>query len=294
MVFQSYALFPHLNVYENVAFGLKEQRRPKDKIEAAVKSALELVQLSGLEQRRARQLSGGQQQRVALARAIVLEPVVLLLDEPLGALDLKLRRRMQLELKKIQKQLKITFLYVTHDQEEALTMSDRIAVMRKGAIEQVGPPEEIYNRPANRYVANFVGEANILEGKVVDEGHKQVTLEVPGLGKVYGSCRSPVPPSTMASLIIRPERVDLAPADGSAKSFPEDRTCLTGLVSDIFFVGMYQKLVVQVASDLEIISVHPNRAETATIQVGDEVVIWWAAENAWVVTETSPVESGSE
>jgi spermidine/putrescine transport system ATP-binding protein len=165
-VFQHYALFPHMTVAENVGFGLKMKGRKRSEIETRMSEALELVRLSGYEQRRPRQLSGGQQQRVALARALINHPAVLLLDEPLGALDLKLRKEMQTELKRLQKSVGITFIYVTHDQEEALTMSDRIAVMNGGQVEQVGLPEEIYERPQSRFVADFIGETNFIEGLV--------------------------------------------------------------------------------------------------------------------------------
>ncbi|MBO5291920.1 MAG: ABC transporter ATP-binding protein [Lachnospiraceae bacterium] len=176
-IFQNYALFPHMNVEDNVGYGLKIERRPKSEIRREVEEALRLVQLEGFEKRRVTELSGGQKQRVAIARAIVKKPHVLLLDEPLGALDLQLRRQMQLELKRIQKQLGVTFIYITHDQEEAINMSDRIVVMRDGRFEQIGTPEEIYDRPESAYVAKFVGNANILSG-VVDhiEEDKAVIL----------------------------------------------------------------------------------------------------------------------
>ncbi len=165
MIFQNYALFPHMNVFKNIAYGLKIRGIPKKEIARQVAHALEMVRLEGYENRKPSELSGGQKQRVAIARAIVNNPKVLLLDEPLGALDLQLRRQMQEELKRLQKTLKMTFLYITHDQEEALNLSDRIAVMRDGRLEQVGTPDEIYNRPKNRYVARFVGEANIIESQ---------------------------------------------------------------------------------------------------------------------------------
>jgi spermidine/putrescine transport system ATP-binding protein len=178
-VFQHYALFPHMTVFENVAFGLEMKRLPREEIRRRVAEALRLVRLTGLENRYPRQLSGGQQQRVALARALVNRPAVLLLDEPLGALDLKLRKEMQLELKNLQHQVGITFIYVTHDQEEAMTMSDRIAVMNQGRVLQVGTPVEIYERPATRFVADFIGETNFLEGRLVafEEGYARVEVE---------------------------------------------------------------------------------------------------------------------
>ncbi len=168
-VFQKYALFPHMNVYENIAFGLKLKKMPKDVIDQKVKEMLKLVALEGYENRDIEALSGGQQQRVAIARALVNEPKVLLLDEPLGALDMKLRKGMQIELKRIQQKLGITFIFVTHDQEEALTMSDTIVVMNKGVIQQMGSPEDIYNEPANAFVADFIGESNILDGIMIED-----------------------------------------------------------------------------------------------------------------------------
>src|SRR5689334_12251177 len=180
-VFQSYALFQHMTVFQNVAFGLEMEGADKSEIENRVKRALEMVQLTGMERRKPKQLSGGQQQRVAVARALVKVPDVLLLDEPLGALDLKLRKEMQLELKALQQQLGITFIYVTHDQEEAMTMSDRIAVMSKGKVQQMGTPVEIYERPANRFVADFIGESNFLEGKIKTLSKNEVCVVVPEL-----------------------------------------------------------------------------------------------------------------
>ncbi len=176
MVFQNYALFPHLDVGDNVAFGLKRKGVAKDETARRVGEALELVHLTGYERRKPNQLSGGQQQRVALARALVNRPNVLLLDEPLGALDLKLRRQLQVELKRIQAEVGITFVYVTHDQEEALTMSDRIAVMHAGKVEQLGTPEELYERPATRFVADFIGSTNLLRGRIEADGRVRLDI----------------------------------------------------------------------------------------------------------------------
>src|SRR3954451_20927021 len=177
-VFQSYALFPHLSVYDNVAFGLKRQKRPKSEIRERVGEALELVQLRGLEKRKPAQMSGGQQQRVALAGALVLKPAVLLLDEPLGALDAKLRKQLQIELKALQQQVGITFIYVTHDQEEALTMSDRIAVMSDGRVEQVGPPQEVYEEPSTTFVADFLGVSNLMTATAEGESAGRCRVKV--------------------------------------------------------------------------------------------------------------------
>ncbi len=202
-VFQSYALFPHMTIAENVGFGLEMQKVPTAERRKRVDEALELVRLGNMGERRPKQLSGGQQQRIALARALVNRPKVLLLDEPLGALDLKLRQTMQLELKDIQKEVGITFVYVTHDQEEALTMSDRIGVMNEGKLLQIAPSEEIYERPANRFVADFIGETNFVVGEVSSESHVRLTDGT----EVKARTHSPV--GTKVTLTLRPEKIDL-------------------------------------------------------------------------------------
>lgn len=228
-VFQRYALFPHLNVFENVAFGLRLKKMPADQIHKKVESMLELVNLSGFENRKINQLSGGQQQRVAIARALINEPKVLLLDEPLGALDLKLRKDMQIELKKIQQALKITFVYVTHDQEEALTMSDRVIVMRNGKILQSGTPQDIYNEPANAFVADFIGESNILSGVM----HKDYLVEFAG---VLFECEdSGFEPMEAVEVVIRPEDIDVVPIEQGK---------ITGRVEDIIFKGVHYEITV--------------------------------------------------
>ncbi|MBQ3123718.1 MAG: ABC transporter ATP-binding protein [Firmicutes bacterium] len=228
-VFQRYALFPHLNVYENIEFGLKISKLPEDERRRRVKEMLELVNLKGFELRKITSLSGGQQQRVAIARALVNHPRVLLLDEPLGALDLKLRKEMQIELKRIQKQLEITFLYVTHDQEEALTMSDRVVVMRDGEILQIGSPTDIYNEPINAYVADFIGESNIIDGVmkedyVVEFAGKVIPCSDGGFGK---NC--PV------DVVIRPEDWEID-EDGNGQ--------FTGVVESTVFKGVHFENIV--------------------------------------------------
>src|SRR3954447_4162679 len=222
-VFQSYALFPHMTVAENVAFGLEMKKVPKDEIGKRVAEALDMVRLSSYGERKPRQMSGGQQQRVALARALVNRPDVLLLDEPLGALDLKLRKDMQLELKGLQEQVGITFIYVTHDQEEALTMSDRIAVMSGGKVLQVGSPTEIYERPSCRFVADFIGESNFVKGRVsaIDADSAAITT-ADGL-VLRGQIPQPLRLEQEAVISVRPEKARLAvqrPADGAANVFP--------------------------------------------------------------------------
>jgi spermidine/putrescine transport system ATP-binding protein len=207
-VFQNYALFPHMTIGQNVAFGLQMKKVTKSDIEPRVKEALEMVRLPGYENRKPKQLSGGQQQRVALARALINRPEVLLLDEPLGALDLKLRKEMQLELKTLQREVGITFIYVTHDQEEALTMSDRIAVMNKGRLLQVGNSVEIYEEPNSRFVADFIGETNFISGKVIAVNDGQAEFEADGL-KIIADAGPDVQPGLQATLAVRPERIRL-------------------------------------------------------------------------------------
>ncbi len=211
LVFQNYALFPHLTIAQNIGFGLRERKMVAAEIQSRVDAVLDLVELPGYGDRRPRELSGGQQQRVALARSLVLEPTVLLLDEPLGALDLRLRRQMQFELKQIQRQVGITFLYVTHDQEEAMSMSDRIVVMNRGAIEQDDTPLEIFERPANRFVAEFTGARNVLDGWVVSSAEHAATVTFGGLTTVVPVPIAGLHADQRVTVVIRPERVTLMP-----------------------------------------------------------------------------------
>ena len=241
-VFQSYALFQHLTVYQNVAFGLEMEHADPAEIKSRVGHALEMVQLTGMDRRRPKQLSGGQQQRVALARALVKTPDVLLLDEPLGALDLKLRKEMQLELKALQQQLGITFIYVTHDQEEALTMSDRIAVMSKGRVQQMGTPVEIYERPANRFVADFIGESNFFEGRIQSMSTNEANVFVPGLDKeLTGMLVSEgIVNGEDVVVSIRPEKVRIA-EDGAARE-----NLFHGRVTNTVYIGADTQVFVEV------------------------------------------------
>ena len=229
-VFQKYALFPFLNVYDNVAFGLKIKKMDKSLIEHKVKKTLKLVGLEGFDKRDVTKLSGGQQQRVAIARALVNEPKVLLLDEPLGALDAKLRKEMQSELKKIQKEVGITFIFVTHDQEEALSMSDTVVVMHEGIIQQVGTPEDIYNEPENRFVANFIGESNIVEAIMVKD------LLVSFDGFEFECVDKGFKENECVEVVIRPEDIDIVK--------PEEAK-LTGTVKSIVFKGVHHEIVVE-------------------------------------------------
>ena len=229
-VFQKYALFPHMNVYDNIAFGLKIKKMSKDVIEQKVMKMLKLIGLEGYEKKNVTLLSGGQQQRVAIARALVNEPNVLLLDEPLGALDLKLRKEMQYELKRIQQEVGITFIFVTHDQEEALTMSDKIVVLKDGLIEQVGTPTEIYNEPANRYVANFIGESNIIDG--VMKKDYLVSFDKKNFECVDFGFKTNEP----VDVVIRPEDIDIVPR-GKGK--------LNGQVISTLFKGVHYEIIVE-------------------------------------------------
>jgi len=242
-VFQKYALFPHLDVYENIAFGLRMQRRPdpkdptgkrmiklpEEEIDQRVMEMLEVVSLKGFERRKPDALSGGQQQRVAIARALVNKPKVLLLDEPLAALDLKLRKDMQIELKRIQQQVGITFIYVTHDQEEALTMSDTIVVMDKGSIQQIGTPEDIYNEPKNAFVADFIGESNIIDGIMVEDNVVKM------YGKKFPCLDGGFAPNEPVDVVIRPEDIDIVPVEQGQ---------ITGTVTSVTFKGMQYDIIV--------------------------------------------------
>ena len=228
-IFQKYALFPHLNVYDNIAFGMRLKKKREKEVKETVQRMLNMVNLTGFAHRGVGQLSGGQQQRVAIARALANEPKVLLLDEPLGALDLKLRKDMQLELKKIQQQVGITFIYVTHDQEEALTMSDTIVVMDKGCIQQIGTPEDIYNEPKNAFVADFIGESNIIDGVMVrDKLVKMYGREFPCLDGGFAE-NEPV------DVVIRPEDIDIVPMEQGQ---------LVGTVTSVTFKGMQYDIIV--------------------------------------------------
>jgi spermidine/putrescine transport system ATP-binding protein len=244
-VFQSYALFPFLNVQDNVAFGLKYQDVDKAESRRRVDKALDLVQMGRLGKRKPHQLSGGQQQRVALARALVLEPTVLLLDEPMGALDAKLRKQLQLELRSIQRTVGTTFVYVTHDQEEALTMSDRIAVLRDGQLMQVGTPSEMYSRPANAYVAGFLGSANMYDGVVTSVHGKQARCRVGELDLAVDA-EPGCPAGTEVSVVVRPERVEVHES-ASCDGHRGDDNVLSGRVESLVFRGAQTQVTVRVA-----------------------------------------------
>jgi spermidine/putrescine transport system ATP-binding protein len=273
--FQNYALFPHMNVFDNIAFGLREKKVKKTEIKQRVMEMLELVQLNGFEKRMPSQMSGGQKQRVSIARALVNRPKVLLLDEPLGALDLKLRKQMQVELKHLQRKLGITFIYVTHDQEEALTMSDRIAVMHNGILEQIGSPTEIYDHPSTKFVADFIGESNILEASVESVDGDTLTI-------IFESGKAPVCASgfvdeEMVYISIRPEKLkaSLTPVDGFS---------LYGIVKEHIYVGSTIKTVVELPNGQELrISSVPG---SQLFDVDTSIYLYWEKEDP-VVMHTS-------
>ncbi len=262
MVFQNYAIWPHMSVYDNVAFGLKLRKLTKAEIARKVGTVLELVNLSGYESRLPNQLSGGQQQRVALARSIVVEPSILLLDEPLSNLDAKLRERMRVELKQLQRRTGITFVYVTHDQSEALALSDQIAVLDKGRLQQFGPPAEIYGRPANRTVADFMGQINLLPGRIVSRNGTSGEIETEAGWRGSLSLPPSLGAGTAIELAVRPEAIRLAPAGGDAT--------FTGRVADQTFLGNLLELMVEVGSGTRLrVESHPREK----FSIGERVAI---------------------
>ncbi|MEM7530804.1 MAG: ABC transporter ATP-binding protein [Chloroflexota bacterium] len=289
-VFQNYALFPHMTVAQNVSFGLEMAKVPKTEIKQRVGDALTLVQMGDFHARRPGQLSGGQKQRVALARALVNQPRVLLLDEPLGALDLKLRKAMQLELKQIQSEVGITFIYVTHDQEEAITMSDRIAVMNDGLVQQVGAPREIYEQPINRFVADFIGETNFIDGLVVETGDYTV-LESGGI-TFAGRSNAALQMGTKATLAVRPEKImlhkhnemdDFLPQGGAT----DTTVSLNGRIADVIYIGTDTRYQVALLTGDKLFVRVQNlgQYEDETLQQGDMVTVAWAPDHAQVLAE---------
>jgi spermidine/putrescine transport system ATP-binding protein len=280
-VFQSYALFPHLSVKENVAFGLKRKGAEKDQIERRVREELERVGLASEANRRPAQLSGGMQQRVALARALVNLPRVLLLDEPLGALDLKLRKGLQVELKKIQREVGITFVYVTHDQEEALTMSDRIAVMNRGRIEQIGDPEEVYDRPTTTFVAGFIGVSNLMPGvirKTGDQGEVELDSGVKVLTEADGFSVG-----ERCHAVVRPEKLVVGTGGDGDPS-------VEGLVESSLYLGTATQLIVKLAEDVRMTVLVPNTDEAERQRLpggGANVKLSWSADHMHVVKESA-------
>jgi len=284
-VFQNYALFPHLTIYENVAFGLRRKGVKDTEVKARVTEMLHLVELPGYEKRKPTQISGGQAQRVALARALINRPAVLLLDEPLGALDLKLRKQMQLELKRIQKEVGITFIYVTHDQEEAMTMSDRIAVMNKGHYEQLGDPETLYERPATKFVAGFLGVSNLLGGECQGTADGKGIIQLAD-GTIVHAPAVAVYGKTTVDVGVRPEKIRLHELD---EPTPAGHNHLTGTVVDASYLGVSTSYMVDTDGGSRVMVYEQNRERTTKDQLwerGDKVHLTWSPDHTFVVEAT--------
>ncbi len=280
-VFQSYALFPHLNVRENVAFGLRRKKVDRSEIGTRVSDVMKLVDLQGFEERKPPQMSGGQQQRVALARALVNHPKVLLLDEPLGALDLKLRKQMQLELKRIQQEVGITFIYVTHDQEEAMTMSNRLAVMRQGKIEQLGEPEEVYENPSTEFVAAFLGASNLLEGEVKDHSNGDATVLLSaGTTVVVPTDRIPQDAETRVKVGVRPEKITIS-REGTP--VPEGLNSITGVLRMSTYIGVSHQYKVEGPGGTVLTVYIQNLGAEEAPRPGERVVLSWKPEHTFAV-----------
>ncbi|MBA6437658.1 ABC transporter ATP-binding protein [Streptomyces sp. GMR22] len=292
-VFQSYALFPHLDVFENVAFGLR--RRGVTSVKKQVGEMLELVQLGDFARRKPQQLSGGQQQRVAVARALINHPKVLLLDEPLGALDLKLRRQMQLELKRIQTEVGITFVHVTHDQEEAMTMADTVAVMNGGRVEQRGAPADLYENPGTTFVANFLGTSNLIEAEITDKSGGDLVLSAAGgkLALPADRCSAPVRTGGKLLVGVRPEKITLAHAE-DAGSVPEGRNRITGRIVDSSFIGVSTQYLVTTPDCPEITVYEQNIERDARLVPGAEVVLHWNPAHTFGLDAAQDIDAGTE
>jgi spermidine/putrescine ABC transporter ATP-binding subunit len=279
MTFQNYALFPHMTVAENIAFPLKMKKVPRQEIADRIKKALELVRLSGFELRHPKQLSGGQQQRISLARSIVFDPSLLLMDEPLGALDKKLRQHMQLELKQLQRKLQMTVVYVTHDQEEALTMSDRIAVMNEGRIEQIDTPDEIYQHPKNWFVADFIGESNFINGNIIEINADNSLIEIPINKKINGPKHKWMKAGMEVFVLLRPERLNIhleRPIDA--------RTLVSGTIQDDFYVGNISRYLINIPECGFILNVElRNAQETFRFKSGQDVFVSWHVNDTIII-----------
>jgi spermidine/putrescine transport system ATP-binding protein len=281
-VFQSYALFPHLSVEENVAFGLRRRRVDKSEVRRRVAAELERVGLVAEAKRKPRQLSGGQQQRVALARALINLPTVLLLDEPLGALDLKLRKGLQIELKNIQRDVGITFIYVTHDQEEALTMSDRIAVMNRGVVEQVDPPEEIYERPRTDFVAGFIGVSNLMPGRIVSKSGDQAEVRLDA-GVTVRISADGARPGEGCQVVVRPEKIEVRTVEEPAR---DSEPSVEGLVEASVYLGTATQMVIRLAGDTTLTVLVPNTDEAQRQRLpgaGARVRLAWLAQHMHLI-----------
>jgi spermidine/putrescine transport system ATP-binding protein len=285
-VFQNYALFPHLTIYENVAFGLRRKKAKDSEIKGRVSEMLALVQLAGFEKRKPTQISGGQAQRVALARALINRPAVLLLDEPLGALDLKLRKQMQLELKRIQQEVGITFIYVTHDQEEAMTMSDRIAVMNRGRYEQLADPETLYERPSTRFVAGFLGISNLLRGTVLEKADRYAAIRLID-GAVVRVPVAAVDGATSIEVGVRPEKIRL---HGQDSEIPAGLNVLAGTVRDASYLGVSTQYVVETHSGGRMTVYEQNVERTihgSLYRPGEDVRLAWSPDHSFAVTSAA-------
>ncbi|MFP3987595.1 ABC transporter ATP-binding protein [Streptomyces sp. E11-3] len=291
-VFQSYALFPHLDVYENIAFGLRRQG-VKD-VAGKVDEMLDLVELGPMARRKPRQLSGGQQQRVALARALINRPQVLLLDEPLGALDLKLRRQMQLELKRIQTEVGITFVHVTHDQEEAMTMADQVAVMYGGRVEQLGAPVELYENPRTTFVANFLGTSNLIEAEVVDAAGDHALLKAADSKLRLPAQRAHTELRTGDRVLagVRPEKISLTHAADEA-TIPEGRNRVTGRISDASFLGVSMQYLVNSPAGPELAVYEQNVERDARLIPGADVVLHWNPAHTFGLDSAQAIDAGT-
>ncbi|MFF2964624.1 ABC transporter ATP-binding protein [Streptomyces sp. NPDC057963] len=291
-VFQSYALFPHLDISENVAFGLR--RRGIKSVKKQVDEMLELVQLGDFAKRKPHQLSGGQQQRVAVARALINHPQVLLLDEPLGALDLKLRRQMQLELKRIQTEVGITFIHVTHDQEEAMTMADTVAVMNGGRVEQLGAPADLYENPKTTFVANFLGTSNLIEGEIVSAGTDVVVAAGDGKLRLPADrCTAPTVNGGKLLLGVRPEKISLAHAD-DADAIADGRNRATGRIVDSSFIGVSTQYVVESPAGKALQVYEQNIERDGRLVPGAEVVLHWNPAHTFGLDATQDIDAGVE
>lgn len=278
MVFQNYALFPNMSVFENILFPLVERKVPRAKREQMAKAIVSLVHLDGFEKRRPYELSGGQQQRVALARALIHDPVLVLMDEPLGALDKNLREQMHVELKQIHERLNNTMVFVTHDQSEALTLSDRIAVFDNGRIRQISPPDELYNRPVDSYVANFVGENNILSGKLERSSGETCVVRLDGGEIVEATSGFKGSPGDRAVVCVRPERLEIV-AD------PAETNCLSGTIDEIIFLGDQQKMFVNLSGGRKILIKDANKGRSQTLAKGQAVTVAAAASSCWAIRD---------
>jgi spermidine/putrescine transport system ATP-binding protein len=288
-VFQNYALFPHLDIFENVAFGLR--RRKKSDVDTQVREMLELVELTSQARKKPAQLSGGQQQRVALARALINRPEVLLLDEPLGALDLKLRRSMQIEIKRIQTEVGLTFIHVTHDQEEAMTMADTVAVMNAGVIEQMGAPAELYENPRSTFVANFLGQSNLIDGTIKARSADIVTVDMHGIDVSIPAVRAHAG-GDKGWVGIRPEKV-LIGDEGEALDAPGN-TIPGGVVTDVSFIGVSTQYLVRMPWGQELQVFSQNTGRTRIFGVGDKVELSWRPEYAFLLDAAQDASAGAQ